>query len=182
MKLNLEKKFIIGHVGMFNKQKNHEFLLEIFKDIAKENSDAYLLLVGNGPDYQYINELISKHEFRERIICYGECANVYDVYSAMDVFVLPSKHEGLGIVLLEAQINGLKCIASNVVPREVSISDNIKFLSLENKQEWISEILKKDESDRNENYVKNIQKVQYYDIRKNAEDLANIYESLYNNK
>lgn len=178
--LKLENKYIIGHVGMFNKQKNHEFLLEIFKDIAKENSDAYLLLVGNGPDYQIINEIIANHEFKERIICYGECSNVYDVYSAMDIFVLPSKHEGLGIVLLEAQINGLKCVASSVVPRESKISDNIKFLSLEDKNAWSKEILKKDEYDRNKNYAKNSEKIQYYDIRKNVEELANIYENLYN--
>ncbi len=98
----------------------------------------------------------------------------------MDIFVLPSKHEGLGIVLLEAQINGLKCLASNVVPIESKISDNIKFLSLEDKNIWVEEILKKDQNDRNKNYVKNIEKIQYYDIRKNAEELANIYKNLYN--
>lgn len=174
--LNINDKFVIGHIGQFNDQKNHRFLLKIFKKIGKQRRDAVLLLVGNGPDKQEICKLIDKHPFSDRIIVYGETEYPEKIYSAMDVFAFPSKFEGLGIVLLEAQINGLKCIASNVVPPEAIISKNVELYSLEEDIEnWCNAIIKAKSIERKEFFTKYKDEIEKYNIIKNAEQLMGIY-------
>ena len=179
-RLGIEDKFIIGHVGRFNKPKNHLFLLEIFEKIAVQNENAVLLLVGNGPDYDKIKKMIDIHPFKERIILYGETSKTEEVYNAMDIFVFPSKHEGLGIVLLEAHICGLPCVTSDVVPPEAIISQNTASLSIDDSlDEWSKKILSMCENNRNEVYNRDYDGIQKYDIIKNVKDLERIYTQLY---
>lgn len=176
--LNLDEKYVIGHIGRFNNQKNHTFLLEVFTEIAKEREDAVLLLVGNGPNYNKVMQIIDNHPFKDRIVVYGETSETEKIYAAMDVFAFPSKHEGLGIVLLEAQINGLKCVVSDVIPQEVIISDQIILLSLDDDvSEWKDEILKAEPLDRKELYNRNQEKILKYDIRKNVKQLEDFYSN-----
>lgn len=178
-KLGLEDKFIIGHIGRFNNQKNHPFLLDVFEQCAASNKNIHLVLVGNGPDYDKIKALIDKHPYRERIVLYGETSHTEEVYNAMDVFVFPSKYEGLGIVLLEAQISGLPCVTSDVVPPEAIISENTAALSLDaGAAEWSRRILSMCENNREEVYARNSDAIQKYNITKNVRDLENIYSSL----
>ncbi|MBQ8297280.1 MAG: glycosyltransferase family 1 protein [Ruminococcus sp.] len=178
-KLGLEDKFIIGHIGRFNNQKNHPFLLDVFEKAASANKNIYLVLVGGGPDYEKIKALIDKHPFKERIVLYGETACTEEVYNAMDVFVFPSKYEGLGIVLLEAQICGLPCVTSDVVPPEAIISENTVALSLDSgAAEWSRKILSMYEKNRAEVYDRDFEKIQKYNIRKNVCDLEAIYAKL----
>lgn len=180
-KLKLEKKLVLGHVGMFNKQKNHEFLLKVFKEVSDYNKNTKLLLVGNGPDFKKIKELIDVHPYKENIICYGESENVEELYAAMDVFVFPSKHEGLGIVLLEAQMNGLTCVTSSVVPDEVKITTNIKKISLESSISlWKDKILEfsNKKIDREKIFLENINEFQKYDIVENTKYLESVYDKI----
>lgn len=177
-KLGLEDKLIIGHIGRFNNQKNHPFLLEVFKNTADANKNAYLILVGNGPDYDKVKTLIDSHPYKERIILYGETARTEEVYNAMDVFVFPSKYEGLGIVLLEAQINGLPCVTSDVVPDEAIISENTSVLSLNaGAAEWSKRILAINKINREDFYTRNSDAIQNYNIAKNVRKLENLYLS-----
>ena len=98
----------------------------------------------------------------------------------MDVFVFPSIYEGLGIVLLEAQMNGLKCVVSDSVPEEVRLGSNVSFLSLEeNIQKWVEEILAPSQIDRDSFYQKNIEAISQYDIRENALALMRLYKKMY---
>jgi len=181
--LCVENKFVIGHVGRFNEVKNHKFLLEIFEEIAKKRTDAVLLLIGTGPMFQEIAERIAHHPYRERIILYGESRNVKDFYSVMDVFVLPSKYEGLSIVLLEAQMNGLKCIVSDGVPEEVKLSDRIEFLSLqEEKKVWLDRILAAKSQQRKEVFEIFREQFDQYSIKKNVVFLEEMYYSFYKEK
>lgn len=175
--MKLEDKMVIGHVGRFNDQKNHPFLLDVFEKVACKNEKAVLLLIGTGPNFKKINEMIQHHKYKNRIICFGVSENVSELYNAMDVFVLPSKHEGLGIVLLEAQINGLNCVASDVIPGEVKLDNNsIKMLSLEDSVDiWAKAILEQSPRDRKEFYNSNINNIQKYDIKNNIIDLGNKY-------
>lgn len=177
--LGIEDKFVIGHIGRFNDQKNHPFLLNIFEKTAEKNSNAYLVLVGNGPDFEKVKKRIESHPYKERIILYGETAHTEEVYAAMDVFVFPSKYEGLGIVLLEAQISGLPCITSDVVPHDVVISENIEFLPLGNESVslWSDAILKHDNAicGRENHFNENKNRIEKYDIQKNAEYLSGLY-------
>ncbi len=175
--MHLEDKMVIGHVGRFNDQKNHPFLLNVFEKVACENDKAVLLLVGTGPNFEKVNEIIQAHKYKDRIICFGVSENVSQLYNVMDVFVLPSKHEGLGIVVLEAQINGLNCIVSDVVPGEVKLNEKmINMLSLEDSTDiWAKAILEQSQNNRNNFYNNNINNIQKYDIKHNILDLEKKY-------
>jgi len=178
--LGIEEKFVIGHIGRFNKQKNHRFLLEIFEQAAAKNPNAWLLLVGSGPDFDLISNLIRKHPNNDRIIVYGETQNTENLYNTMDVFVFPSKFEGLGNVLLEAQVNGLPCISSNVVPEEVAITKNLKLFSLEETPlAWANLVLNSKVDDRELFFQKNCEQFAKYNIEKNAIEVSNLYSKFY---
>lgn len=177
--LRLEDKYVIGHVGMFNKQKNHPFLLKVFEQVAKERNDAYLLLVGQGPDFDKISRLIEQHPFKQQIICYGTTDHVEYLYDAMDTFVFPSIHEGLGIVLLEAQINGLPCIASDVVPKEAMLGNRVSFLPLDADLDiWEKVILQDKSIDRTAFYEEHKKEIEHYDITHNSKELLSLYMNL----
>ncbi|MDB4389084.1 glycosyltransferase, partial [Akkermansiaceae bacterium] len=99
--------FLIGHVGSFSEQKNHAFLLEVFRDIYKRDADAKLLLVGDGPLRLELESLVKKYGIEDRVIFAGVRSDIPALLSAMDLFLFPSFHEGLPVALVEAQANGL---------------------------------------------------------------------------
>ena len=132
-----ENVFVVGHVGAFRKAKNHEFLLKIFEKIKTINKHAILMLVGSGELEDKIKELASSLGILDSVLFVGSVRNIADYYSAFDGFVFPSIFEGLGIVLVEAQANGLPCFASSVVPNEADLSDLYFPLSLNSSaEEW----------------------------------------------
>lgn len=137
--LGLEGCFVIGHVGRFAYQKNHEFLVDVFYEVSKLNDRARLLLIGGGSIETDIRKKASALGLDNKIIFVGVRSDVNYLLQAMDVFCLPSRFEGLGIVLVEAQAAGLKCIASDTIPDEVCITDNIQMLPLM-KQIWTETI------------------------------------------
>ncbi|MBO7237950.1 MAG: glycosyltransferase [Elusimicrobiaceae bacterium] len=120
-KLNLTDKFVVGHVGRFDKQKNHVFLVQIFKEIYKHNPQARLLLFGTGRLKAKIEQQVAELGLAEVVMFMGVVPNPQDYYQAMDVFLFPSLYEGLGMVLTEAQIAGLPCVFSANLPREIEI-------------------------------------------------------------
>ena len=124
------KEKVIGHVGLFNEQKNHEFLIEIFNECSKLNCLCKLMLVGDGPYKEQIKKKVVQFGLEEKVIFCGETQNVTAYLSAMDLFVFPSRFEGLGMALIEAQACGLPCVVSDVVPKVTKISGNISYLSL----------------------------------------------------
>lgn len=140
-KYGLEKNFIIGHIGRMVVPKNQKFLLEIFVEILKVKKNAIMLIIGDGPLKKELQHIARRLGIEKNLFIVEPCIDVYKFYSAMDVFVLPSLYEGLGNVLIEAQANGLPCIASNFVPFESNLG-NCKFLSLKgNKIQWIDAIV-----------------------------------------
>lgn len=179
--LQLEDKFVIGHIGRFNEQKNQTYLLKIFEQIAVKCDNAVLLLVGNGPDFEKIKLLVDEHRFKSRIILYGESNKTNELYSAMDMFVLPSLHEGLPVVLLEAQISGLPCLVSDTVTHEMDFG-NISWESIEAEpQIWANKILEikdKVNIDRESYYEKNRKQILEYDISNNVKQLEKNYDEL----
>lgn len=179
--LCVKNKFVIGHIGRFNEQKNQTYLLRVFEETAKINKDVYLLLVGTGPDFEKVKFLVETHPYKNRIILYGESNEPNALYSAMDLFVLPSLHEGLPVVLLEAQISGLPCLVSDTVTREMDFGD-ISWASIEaNPQIWSDKILEiKDKLniDRESYYEKNRKQILEYDISNNVKQLERIYTGL----
>jgi len=175
-----DSELLLGHVGRFNEQKNHVLLLHVFEEILKQNNSVKLILIGDGPKRDEICQLIEEQNYRDKIILYGESAEVEKLYAAMDIFVLPSKHEGLGIVLLEAQISGLPCVSADVVPKEVCLGKNIKFLSLEDSfEQWGKTILEMKNENRELFYYDNIEEIERYNIKSNSVVLSEIYTNLF---
>ncbi len=142
--LGINDEFVVGHVGRLSiGEKNTLFLLEIFKEILNLNPKAKLLLVGDGNDKQEVEKEIDRLDIKNSVIMTGHRNDVNRLMNAMDVFVLPSKMEGLGIVLIEAQACGLPCFTSaDVVPNEVKITDILQFISLnDTAKHWANEII-----------------------------------------
>lgn len=141
--MNLENKFVIGHVGRMTHQKNHEFLIEVFKEINNKHKDTVLLLIGKGELEEKIREKVKQLQIEDNVIFYGLSKEVNNLLQVMDVFALPSHYEGLPVVGIEAQASGLKVLVSENVSRQMRITDNVKYLSVENNVDaWCNEICK----------------------------------------
>lgn len=169
----LENCFVIGHVGRFMKQKNHEFLIEIFNEVLKQKNNAKLLLIGDGNLKSLIEAKVQNLGIEKAVIFLGVRNDVADLYNAMDVFILPSLYEGLPVVGVEVQANGLPFICSDKVTDEILLTDNIKLLSLRQpKTEWCDAILN---TERKE--VINIEKtlLKNFDIKNESKKLKNLY-------
>ena len=132
---------VIGHVGRFVEQKNHRFLIDIFNEIKKKNNDSVLLLIGQGPLMDEMKNKVKILGLDSAVKFLGQRSDVNELYNVMDLFLFPSLYEGLGMVLIEAQTNGLFCLASTEVPKIAKVIDNVKFISLkENASTWCSNI------------------------------------------
>ena len=135
-----ESDVVIGHVGRFVNQKNHDFLINVFNKCYEQNNNYKLLLVGTGELEEYIKEKVKILGIENNVIFAGFQSNVNEYMQAMDIFAFPSLFEGLGLVLVEAQASGLPCIATaNTVPDEVKINSNFYFVNL-NVNEWVQTI------------------------------------------
>lgn len=144
--LGLEDNFVIGHIGNGTAAKNHEFLLRVFDAAHKKNSNVKLLLIGNlGIQEEKVREYIHTNNLDEAVLILGTRKDVPSLLSAMDVFCFPSKNEGLGIVLIEAQTEGLPCVISDVIPEECDIRSGLITKTPLNKDpgEWADALLSK---------------------------------------
>ena len=108
--LGIEDKIVIGHAGRFCEQKNHKFLIDVFKKIANLENNAVLLLIGAGETFERIKEQVREYGLEERVIFLGVRKDIASLYQAMDCFVFPSLSECLGIVAIEAQCSGLPVV------------------------------------------------------------------------
>lgn len=182
-KLGLEEKFVIGHVGRFTKMKNHKFVIEIFNIFQKKNDNAVLLLVGRGELEEEIKQMVTELNLQNKVIFLGVRNDINKIMNAMDIFLFPSIQEALGIVLLEAQATGLKCITSkNSVSRDISVTDLVEFVSLNDSAEiWCEQICK-----INENYIRKSRskELEYsgYSILKSSKYIESMYLDLLNKK
>lgn len=145
-----EDAFVIGHIGRFVEQKNHSFLIDIFNEVHKQNKDSILLLVGQGPLMDEIKEKVNKLELTDFVKFLGQRVDANELYQVFDVFCFPSLYEGLGMVLIEAQVAGVSCVASTEVPRIAKICNDINFIRLdEDSKAWCKLILEnKDRKNR----------------------------------
>lgn len=128
--LQIEDKFVIGHVGRFHPQKNHYFLIDIFKEIYNINKNSVLLLIGDGDLKKSIQEKVEDLGLSNNVVFTGVRPNVPELLQAMDVFLFPSLYEGLPVALIEAQAAGLPCIVSDKITTDTKITDLISFVPL----------------------------------------------------
>lgn len=123
-------RFVIGHVGRFCYQKNQKFLLKIFVELLKREKSVYLFLIGDGEERGEIEQLVEQYHLQKSVKLFGVVSQVEKYMQAMDVFLLPSRYEGVPVVILEAQASGLPCVLSSEVTREVE-TEYTSYIDLE---------------------------------------------------
>ncbi len=139
--LQLSNTLAIGHVGKFNTQKNHKFLIEIFKELHQLNPNTKLFLIGDGELQHDIEELVKKYNLHNCVKFTGAITNIPEFLNAMDIMVFPSLFEGLPNVVLEWQAMGLPCLISDTITRECAPSSLVEFKGLDKSPyEWIISI------------------------------------------
>lgn len=177
--LNLENKFVIGHVGSFTYPKNHKFLIEVFYEVQKQKENAALLLIGDGQLRESIEIQIKKLGIKDKVILTGVVSNVSEYLQAMDIFVFPSLFEGLGIAIIEAQASGLKCLVSDIIPKEAIITDLVISLELK-KDAWKKAILENYFQYNRKNKIDEICQNGYC-VSKSSQILMDLYSQMYKN-
>ncbi|WP_174734328.1 glycosyltransferase family 1 protein [Mesobacillus harenae] len=141
--LKIEDKFVIGHIGRFQTQKNHLFLIDIFNAVHDKYNNSILLLVGDGELRPFIEKRIKELGLIDSVIFTGVRSDIPDLLQAMDLFLFPSLYEGLGIVSIEAQAAGLHTIVSDTIPQDAYLTNLIESISLQDsKEKWAEKILK----------------------------------------
>ena len=174
-KYGLNDKLVLGNIARLTSQKNQEFLLKIFYEIKKINDSAILLLVGDGPDFKYLKSIVEKLKMEKSVIFAGYQTNTAAYFAAMDIFVFPSRYEGFGISLLEAQANGLRCFTSTGVTIKSNISGYVKYISLDKTPAyWAEKIMSVPFKRFDTNAISNSE----YNINNAAEKLLEIYNGL----
>lgn len=174
-KLDLEGKIVIGTVGRYMYQKNQKYLLEIMKELVKKNQNYVALIIGGGPLENELNELIELYNLKNNVILLGNRDDVQKLYNIFDIFVLTSLFEGLPVVGIEAQINGLKCIFSKNITSEVDISGECTFLDIKSSSisSWVEKL-----NEINENHHLNKKLENAYDIKYSSKKLEELFIKL----
>lgn len=163
---------VIGHVGGFRSVKNHEFLIDIFREMLQENENMQLWLVGDGGLSEKIHQKVIRYNICDKVIFWGIRNDIPNLMKMMNIMVFPSYSEGLSLTLVETQIVGIPALVSNGVSRETMFSNYIHFYSLEKTAaEWALEAFKIMENKEKIRY-ENIEK---WDIESNVRVLQDIY-------
>lgn len=180
-KLGIQDKLVIGHVGRFCEQKNHDLLIDIFSHVLDYQNNAVLMLIGEGELLDQVKLKVKKYSIEDKVLFLGKQNDTSKYYQAMDVFCLPSRYEGLPVVGVEAQCSGLPCLFSTYVSKESKILASTKFLSYDDSlNKWartlveLTQTLRVDGSEQ----VKKCN----IDINEESQKLANLYETLTKSK
>ena len=175
--LGLEKRFVVGHIGRFCYAKNHEFLLEVFAEIRRKRKNALLLLVGEGPLQKKIQKKAENMGLLDDILFLKPRIAVSGLYAAMDVFLLPSRYEGMSMAAMEAQAAGLPCILSTAEPEEGRIRQDCRRLPLKAGAEaWAGAALEAEASDRQQNNF--LPQIQIYTPKQQAAAWMGFYDEI----
>lgn len=178
--LGINDKFVIGTVGRISEAKNPLFTVEVFYEYNKINKNSVLLWVGDGELADYVRNKIKELSIDDRVIMLGQKTNVQDYLMGMDIFLFPSKWEGLPTSVIEAQASGINCLLSTAITKEVEITDLITWMALDNStKEWankIDKITPKKRDGRKEEIIKS-----GYDINTQARFAQDLYLTIYKN-
>lgn len=190
-KYQLQDRFILGHVGRFCPQKNQRFLIALIEKLIHEHGTyrrPHLLLIGNGEEKERISHLIKSKGLENDVTMEDVKTEIEDYYQMMDCFLLPSLFEGVPLVGVEAQFNGLPCIFSTQVTQEIA-SKQVRYLALEQQEKWIETI---QEFERKEYRMKRIQEfekkgnqveaLREYQIKEAVKGLEEFYQQCCNEK
>ena len=168
---------VIGHVGRFSQEKNHNFMILVFFEYLKHNNNSILLLVGDGEGKNIIKKQIIELGIENKVVFTGMRSDVDGMLCAMDFFIFPSLFEGFGMSLLEAEASGLPCIVSDRIVDEVIISDRVIVIPGFNIESWSEALLTEVVVSNRKEYSELIRD-KGFDINDEAKKLASYYEEL----
>lgn len=172
--LGLDGKFVIGNVGRLCYQKNQAFLIDIFAEVQRQRPESCLLLLGEGEDKPSLKEKARRLGIEEKVVFLGVIDQVERLLWAMDAFIFPSRFEGLGIAVIEAQTAGLPVLCSEYVPPEAEVTNLFRQLSLSaGAEQWAKRVLEM--SGRISDRVEDV-KAAGFDIAQTAEKIQALYE------
>ena len=178
-KINAGSRVVIGHIGNFIEQKNHTFLLDWYAELIKEDTNYLLLLISDGVLMELMKKKVHQLGIGNNVLFLGKTTEVQNYLQAMDIFVLPSLHEGLPVVLVEAQASGLPCVVADTVSQEADITGSLKFLPITDRKTWVKTIkdFVKLQYNRGEKSIEWQKKISIagYDITQNANTMRKLY-------
>lgn len=167
-------EILIGHVGRFNPQKNHKFIIEVLSKAISQNPNIKAVLVGDGYLQPEIQQLVFNFGLSGKISFLGNRSDVNLLLQAFDVFLMPSLYEGLPVSVIEAQAAGLPCVLSNTIDKDCDITGNIQFLSLSQPiEEWCSAIDQASRTPRRDTRADIVKAG--YDVKENLKILLPLY-------
>lgn len=175
-----EDAFLIGNVGNLRRQKNHLFLLKVFRDLLDKQPNSKLIIVGkDSGELGELTAFIQSNGIENKVILTGGRSDISRVLQAIDIFVMPSLYEGLPVVSIEAQASGLPCLFSASVTSELALSERCVFLELnQSLGKWSDTILSmahKFENDDRRQVAEEIIDSSGYDVRVEANKLSDFY-------
>lgn len=172
---------VVGHIGYFTDVKNHTFIIDVFNLYHKRNPNSILVLIGDGPLKKNIIQKVSELSLLDSVIFTGISQNVHELLQILDVFIFPSKFEGFGISVVEAQAAGLPCLLSEKVTREVSLTNQVKYLPINDPVIWANEL---NATPLNGDREKSFEKIRLagFDIKTMADEIEIFYEDIINKK
>lgn len=178
-KMNLEDKFVVGHIGRFAVAKNHQFLIDIFKEIHELEPESILLLVGEGDDQPKIKDKVKQMGLEDYVIFYGITKDIPQMLWVMDAFVLPSFFEGNPVVGIEAQAASTRCFFADTITKMCKLTELVSYHSLkEPAKNWAKAIISSKSSAQKSTFEE--MRNEGYDIKKVADDVLMIYETALN--
>ena len=171
-----DEDFVIGHIGRFNPQKNHGFIIDVFNCLHKKNINSKLILVGTGDGQKTIKEKVNTLGLNDSVLFLGSRSDVNRVLQAMDVFLFPSLYEGLPLSIVEAQAAGLPCVISDNVPKECIKTERVFHYSLDESFDfWADRIIEAGKIIKKDTYQDIVSSG--FDIKKNSKVLEDFYTS-----
>lgn len=174
-RLGITGKFVIGTVGKINVSKNQVFFLDVLQKFVKQRENTLFLLVGDGPERGNLEQKIREKGLEHHVLLPGMRTDVDELLNGMDCFVFPSFFEGFGMAMLEAQANGLWCLASDQVSREGVITDHVCMLPLQEPDRWVGDLMQAGHRDCDVEKLRKIFETSGYEIGKSSEVLRQWY-------
>ena len=184
---NIGNKFVLGHIGRFNSQKNHMFMLDVFEKFHKLIPESLLILVGEGETENDVRNKVVKLGLSDSVLFLGVRSDINSIYNMSDIFLLPSLFEGLPVVGVECQAAGRQALFSDAITDEIKITKLIEFLPIDTENSvdiWCEKLMDRIQNriELSENEIKNSLRASGYDIRKEANILQNLYFELLENE
>ncbi|MCD4693972.1 glycosyltransferase [bacterium] len=176
LKIDLENKFIIGSIGRLAYQKNYEFLINIFSDILKIKPNSIAIIIGEGDERYKYEKLIKEKDLEKKVLLAGNIDNASKYLKAFDLFVLPSRYEGLSITLIETLFAGIPVLAKNVGGNQETLPSASEIYRLDDKEDFIERFKELTLKDMQEKIMKqNFENSKNFLLKKTLEEYIKIY-------